>query len=176
MHRTSLAPVLSATLQRVSCWSTYFALSTTSTTRQRFDLLIGRVSITRTVSPVCTSLASSCAANFDDRRTILPYKGCRTCRSIRTTTVLSIASETTTPVRTFRRPRPASAPAVAGVAFSLTVGLLVFGFLDPLGGGCDRVELQLDLALAQNRGQASDVVPQLLQPGDVVQLPGRELE
>src|SRR4029077_13758493 len=173
IHRSSFAPVLSATLQRVSCWITYFALSTTSTTRHRFDLLTGRVSITRTVSPSCASFASSCAASFEERRTILPYNGCRTWRSIRTTTVLSILSEITTPVRIFRLLRPASASAAAGlVSRLLTVVLL----LAPLGGGRDRVELQLDLALAQHRRQPRHVVAQLLQPGDGVQLAGGELE
>ena len=52
MHRTSRAPVLSATLHRVSCWITC-ALSTTSTRRQRFVLESGRVSVMRTRSPTC---------------------------------------------------------------------------------------------------------------------------
>ena len=69
MHRTSLAPVLSATLQRVSCWITS-ARSTISITRQRLDLETGRVSITRTVSPTCASLVSSCAESLDERRTV----------------------------------------------------------------------------------------------------------
>src|SRR3954452_3213091 len=83
----------------------HFARSRISTTRQRLDLLIGRVSITRTVSPTCASFVSSCAASLVLRRTVLPYRPWRTCRSIRTRTVLSIPSETTTPVRTLRRTR-----------------------------------------------------------------------
>src|SRR5215212_7763352 len=81
------------------------ARSTISTTRQRLDLLMGLVSITRTVSPTCASLVSSCAASLDERRTVLPYSAWRTWRSIRTMTVLSMASDTTTPVRTLRRAR-----------------------------------------------------------------------
>src|SRR5438477_361024 len=113
MQRTSLAPVLSATRHRVSCWIIrpllYFARSMTSTTRQRFDLESGRVSTIRTVSPRCASPASSCALSLVERRTILPYSGWRTCEEMRTTTVFSIASETTRPVRTFLLPRSPSA-------------------------------------------------------------------
>src|SRR5581483_5767865 len=48
----------------------HLALSTISTTRQRLVLDSGRVSITRTLSPTCASLASSCAASFEERRTV----------------------------------------------------------------------------------------------------------
>ena len=51
MQSSSRAPVLSATRRRVSAWISYRALSTTSTSRQRFVRLIGRLSMTRTVSP-----------------------------------------------------------------------------------------------------------------------------
>src|SRR4029078_3249302 len=74
------------------------ARSTISTTRHRLDLLSGRVSITRTVSPTCASLPSSCAASFEARRTVLPYNAWRTCRSIRPRAVLSTASGTTPPL------------------------------------------------------------------------------
>src|SRR3954462_9786582 len=87
----------------------HFARSRISTTRQRLDLLIGRVSMTRTVSPACASFVSSCAAGLVRRRALLPYRPWRTCRSIRTRTVLSIPSETTTPVRTLRRTRSVDA-------------------------------------------------------------------
>src|SRR4029078_1652362 len=80
----------------------HLARSTISTTRQRLLLLIGRVSITRTVSPTCASLASSCVASLEERFTVLAYRASRTLRSIRTRTVLSIFSEITTPVRTLR--------------------------------------------------------------------------
>src|SRR6059036_2645675 len=100
MHRTSLAPVLSATRHRDSCWITggYLALSTISTTRHRLVLDSGRVSEMRTVSPTCASLASSCALSLVVRRMILWYRGWLTWLEIRTTTVLFMASATTTPV------------------------------------------------------------------------------
>src|SRR5690606_20894384 len=47
------------------------ARSTTSTTRQRFCLLSGRVSMIRTVSPTRASFSSSWAWKTLDRRTIL---------------------------------------------------------------------------------------------------------
>ena len=168
MHRTSLAPVLSATLQRVSCWITVspslLPVSTISTTRQRFDFDSGRVSITRTVSPTCASFASSCAASFDDRRTILPYSACRICRSMRTRTVLSISSDTTTPVRIFR-----GAALERRLSPSLTAR-------SPPFVAAERVELQLDLALAEHRGDTRHVVADLLHPRGVVQLARGELE
>src|SRR3954452_5036110 len=104
----------------------HFARSTISTTRQRLDLLSGRVSITRTVSPTCASFVSSWAASLVLRRTVLPYRPWRTWRSIRTRTVLSIPSDTTTPVRTLRRARSV-------VWVSLTIPLPVWRLRRPSG-------------------------------------------
>src|SRR4029450_8654012 len=103
--RTSLAPVLSATLQRDSCWITYLALSTISTTRQRLVLEVRRVSISRTVSPTCASFVSSWAASLFERATVFLYSGCRTRRSIRTPPAQPILSDPTTPTRILRRVR-----------------------------------------------------------------------
>src|SRR5579872_5307046 len=75
----------------------HFALSTISTRRQRLSLDSGRHSAMRTVSPVLASFCSSCALNFTDLRTILPYTGCGTRVSDTTTMVLSILSDTTRP-------------------------------------------------------------------------------
>src|SRR5579884_893653 len=75
----------------------HFARSTISTKRQRFCFDSGRHSMMRTMSPVLASLLSSCALNFTDLRTILPYTGCGTRVSETTTIVLSILSETTRP-------------------------------------------------------------------------------
>src|SRR5579872_1903747 len=80
----------------------HFALSTISTRRQRLSLDSGRHSMMRTVSPVFASFVSSCALNFTDLRTILPYTGCGTRVSETTTIVLSILSETTRPCLTRR--------------------------------------------------------------------------
>ena len=65
MQRISRAPVLSATRRRVSCWIIGHR-SRTSSRRQRLVRLSGRLSITRTVSPLLASLRSSCACSVDD--------------------------------------------------------------------------------------------------------------
>src|SRR4051812_31931490 len=99
MHRISLAPVLSATRSRDSCWITsvslrhagspeslaeldvdaaprgclaYLARSRISTTRHRFVAESGRVSLMRTRSPTPAALPSSCALTLLDRRRTLP--------------------------------------------------------------------------------------------------------
>src|SRR6185503_7116400 len=87
----------------------HFATSTISATRQRFVRESGRVSTRRTTSPTLELLASSCACSLIERRSILWYFGCGFTTSTRTTTVLSIPSETTTPRRSLRRPRVCSA-------------------------------------------------------------------
>src|SRR5690242_19924179 len=56
----------------------------------------------RTVSPTFAEFSSSWAFRRFVRVTILPYTGCGTRRSIATTTVFSILSLTTRPVRVFR--------------------------------------------------------------------------
>src|SRR5439155_26190209 len=99
MQSTSLAPLLSATRSRDSCWITtppssgqprcpdlhhlvaallhfapvlaHRARSRTSTMRQRFCLDIGRVSAMRTRSPFLASLSSSWACNRLVRCTVL---------------------------------------------------------------------------------------------------------
>src|SRR4029079_15325575 len=75
------------------------------TTRQRLSLESGRVSMIRTVSPAFAEFSSSCAFSRVVRVTIFPYTGCGTRRSMATTTVFSILSLTTRPVRVFRVPR-----------------------------------------------------------------------
>src|SRR5690606_16157148 len=88
---------------RFGCF--YLARSTTSTRRQRFCLLIGRVSMMRTVSPIWASSFSSCAMNLLESFTNFPYFGCITRRSTITTTLLFILSLVTTPTRSFLRLR-----------------------------------------------------------------------
>src|SRR5918998_4266908 len=105
MHKISLAPVLSATLSRDSCWIIYFAFSTICTTRQRLVADRGRVSMSRTRSPTPHSLFSSCALYLLVRRRTLPYIACLTRSSTETTTVLSILSLTTRPSRVLRAVR-----------------------------------------------------------------------
>src|SRR4029077_20008673 len=114
MQRISLAPVLSATLSRDSCWITStpevlaghrsqadqsytLPSSRISATRQRLVADSGRVSISSTRSPTPQALASSCAWYFLVRRRTLPYLGRFTWSSTWTTTDLSILSLTTRP-------------------------------------------------------------------------------
>src|SRR5215207_7497603 len=78
----------------------YRALSSTSSRRQRFVRLSGRLSTTRTVSPMCASLFSSCACSVAEVRTIFLYIRCWRAVSMRTVIVLSALSETTMPWRT----------------------------------------------------------------------------
>src|SRR4029453_3163934 len=62
----------------------------------------------RTRSPTRLSLFSSCAFSFFDIRMTRWYRGCRNTRSILTTRVFCITSETTTPSRFFRSPTGAA--------------------------------------------------------------------
>src|SRR5947208_50590 len=140
MHRISLAPVLSATRSRDSCWITsisctsagslsyvdrawrnnvYLARSRISATRQRLVADSGRVSISSTRSPTPQALVASCALYFLVRRSTLPYLGCLTWSSTWTTTVLSILSLTTSPSRPLRLPLVSVSGWVPPVAFSL---------------------------------------------------------
>src|SRR6266576_1024279 len=127
MHRSSLAPVLSATRSLDSCWIIYFATSSTSARRQFFVFDSGRVSTMRTTSPTLAVLSASWAWNFVERRTTFLYRACAFTVSTRTTIVLSIALETTTPRRSWRRPRSWTgfATRVIGVRPS---GFSRFGF------------------------------------------------
>src|SRR5207249_1803618 len=78
--------------------------------RQRFCLEIGRVSSMRTRSPTRLSLFSSCALSCFDIRMTRWYRGWRNTRSILTTRVFCIASDTTTPSRLFRSPTGSALP------------------------------------------------------------------
>src|ERR1039457_5947823 len=73
----------------------YLAFSRISATRQCLVAESGRVSISRTRSPTPQAFSASCAWYFLVRRMTLPYLGCFTRSSTRTTTVLSILSLTT---------------------------------------------------------------------------------
>src|SRR3954468_18393758 len=99
MHRISRAPVLSATLSRVSGWTIYLARSMISTRRQRLLRDSGRLSITRTRSPSLASFFSSCACSDVDSRMIFLYILWRRAVSIRTVIVLSAFAEMTMPWR-----------------------------------------------------------------------------
>src|SRR6478735_7486515 len=86
----------------------HFATSTISVRRQRFVADNGRVSTMRTVSPTWALFVSSWAWNLTDRRTTFLYFRCDLITSTLTTIVLSIASETTVPRRSWLRPRSCS--------------------------------------------------------------------
>src|SRR5438477_11893295 len=106
MHRISFAPELSATFSRVSCWIIrYRAFSTISSTRQRFSLEMGRVSVMRTRSPIPHSFFSSWTLKRVRCWTVLRYRRWALDEPTWTMTVLSILSEMTVPRRILRRPR-----------------------------------------------------------------------
>src|SRR5678815_3485657 len=79
---------------------TAFAAPMRSRTVHVFSFETGAHSSMRTCSPALKAFASSWAWYFFDSLMILPYSGCFTRRSTRTTTVLSALSDTTVPVRT----------------------------------------------------------------------------
>ena len=79
--------------------------TSTSARRQFFVFESGRVSTIRTTSPIFAVFSASWAWNFVERRTTFLYRGWAFTVSTRTTIVLSIALETTTPRRSWRRPR-----------------------------------------------------------------------
>src|ERR1017187_7616896 len=79
----------------------YLAFSITSTKRQHFVLLNGRVSIIRTVSPIVHSFFSSCATNLEVLFKNFPYLACFTLRSTATTIDFSILLLVTTPTFSF---------------------------------------------------------------------------
>src|SRR5512137_923001 len=83
---------------------------------------------------------------------VLAYLGWRTDMVISTVTVLSRASETTTPVRTLRALRSAT-----GLALLLP-------------------EVGLDLLLAHHRGNAGHLAPEVAHSRRLVQLVGRQLK
>src|SRR5207244_11405853 len=82
-----------------------FALSTMATTRQRLSCDSGRVSMMRTRSPTLHWFCSSCALNRVDCWMCFFYFGCSLSVCTRTTTVLSILSLMTVPVRVLRMSR-----------------------------------------------------------------------
>src|SRR5882762_5522923 len=114
----------------------------TSTTRQRFERLSGRVSAMETRSAILASFFSSWTWNLETCLTILPNFGCGTRLIAFTTMVLSILSEMTSPMRVLRRPR---------VLISVVSGDMVAVSLMVLLGGCC-----LGL-LGDGRGNPSDV-------------------
>src|SRR5438093_9944166 len=67
---------------------------------QRLFFEIGGHSSIHTLSPTLAELASSCAWYFLERRTVFFITGWVKARSTRTTTVLSLVSETTVPCKT----------------------------------------------------------------------------
>src|SRR5262245_3063552 len=191
MHKISLAPVLSATLSRDSCCITstpayatpaivaawrggvrgaspggYLAFSRISVTRQRLVADSGRVSISRTRSPLPQAFSASWALYFLVRRITLAYLGCFTRSSTSTTTVLSILSLMTRPSRILRYPRANPPSSAAGtVLASLTV------FLHLVGQGHDA-----KLALPLHRVDARDLLAHGAQPPMALQLTGGSLE
>src|SRR5882672_11355293 len=98
----------------------YLAFSTISASRQRFVFESGRVSTMRTVSPMPAVLASSWAWNLTARRTTFLYFGWLLITSTLTMIVLSPLSETTTPLRSWRRPSWDAALAVRVIALRVT--------------------------------------------------------
>src|SRR2546428_524399 len=112
MTRISFAPELSATFSRVSCWTIrYLAFSTISSTRHRFSLEMGRVSVMRTRSPTPHSFFSSWTLKRVRCCTVLRYRRCAFDEPTWTMTVLFILSEMTVPRRTLRRPSAAASRA-----------------------------------------------------------------
>src|SRR4249920_3548915 len=83
----------------------HLATSTISATRQRLVFDSGRVSTSRTTSPTLEVFSWSWACRRIERRIVFLYFGCGFSTSTRTTTVLSMASDTTTPRRSLRTPR-----------------------------------------------------------------------
>src|SRR3954453_8450606 len=83
----------------------HLATSTTSARRQRFVADSGRVSTMRTTSPTLAVFCSSCAWTLTPRRMTFLYRWCEVITSTLTTIVLAMALETTTPRRSWRRPR-----------------------------------------------------------------------
>src|SRR4029450_8380100 len=93
------------------------ATSTISARRQRFVALSGRVSTMRTTSPTFAVFCSAWAWNLPLRRMTFLYRWWEVITSTLTTIVLSIALETTTPRRSWRRPRSWSGFGWAAIGF-----------------------------------------------------------
>src|SRR6266536_86688 len=168
MHRISLAPVLSATLSRDSCWIIYSALCTISATRQRLAADRGRVSNTRTRSPTL-AFCSSWALSLVVRLIVLPYKRCWRRSSTSTTTVFSILSETTTPVRVLRFPRAPVGVVAASWSAMPVPSVLPTAAKPALGRGSHgrhrgRHGLAGELPLPDGREDAGDVLADVAQP------------
>src|SRR5690606_9908966 len=129
-----------------------------STTRHRFSLLKGRVSMIRTTSPVRHEFCSSWALNFLVRRMVRLYLGCMTVRSTATTTVLSILSETTVPTRVLRTPRWDSVTD------------------DPSSSRRGRLAADVQLPLPPDGVDTGDILAHRPHPHRVVELPRGQLE
>src|SRR5208337_2075427 len=119
------AAVVRDVQERFHLYHGYFAFSTISTRRQRFSLLSGRDSTTRTVSPIPHSFFSSCALIFFVRVRYFLYSRCSLRWWISTTIVFCILLLTTRPWRTFLtgtvfRAFPAGAVPRAFSVFLLT--------------------------------------------------------
>src|SRR6266511_2099148 len=109
----------------------HFATSSTCARRQFLVFDSGRVSTMRTTSPTFAAFSASCAWNLFERRTTFLYRGCAFTVSTRTTIVLSIALETTTPPRS-----PGLAPRLRARCRRLCRGLgRGCGCLGSLGSG-----------------------------------------
>src|SRR6266542_3516682 len=180
MHRISLAPVLSATLSRDSCWIIYSALCTISATRQRLAADRGRVSNTRTRSPTL-AFCSSWALSLVVRLIVLPYKRCWRRSSTSTTTVFSILSETTTPSRVLRLPRaPVGVVAASWSAIACplcpTYGGQACAWPRVAPSHRGRHGLAGELPLPDGREDAGNVLAHLAQPVAVLELTGDVLE
>src|SRR3954467_11072038 len=139
----------------------YRARCMISTTRHRLSFDKGRVSTIRTVSPTFAEFSSSWAFRRFVRVTILPYTGCGTRRSIATTTVFSILSLTTRPVRVLREFRSV-----------VLCALVISAMMCPPA----RSARALELALAQDGLEARDILADPAQPERIFERLGRAAE
>src|SRR5690554_5798481 len=126
------------------------------TTRQRFSLLNGLVSMTFTLSPIRHSSISSWAFNLVVRRMVFPNSGCLTSLSTATTTVLFILSLTTIPTRVLRCAR-------SSIAGFQPPSFLLLGF-------------DLCLPFPEDRFYPGQIFPDHPYPPVIIQLPGGQLK
>src|SRR3954469_23333890 len=151
----------------------------TDTRRQRLVAERGRDSSLRTVSPICASLASSCAANSVEARMTRLYSRWRVRRSTDTTIVLSILSLTTRPTLVFRCPCTGVVAPVVAIPAPLpgrpSGGPRALHGEDPGDLLAGRRDLAVVLQLAGREGEPRlpEVLLGLLEP--VVQLSVGEL-
>src|SRR5579872_3116236 len=102
----------------------YRAFSTISSSRHRFSLEMGRVSVMRTRSPTPHSFFSSCTLKRVRCWTVLRYRRCALDVAIWTMTVLSILSAMTVPRRTLRRPRWGVSATLVSARSALAVAFI----------------------------------------------------